>query len=137
CTESTFSAFTQAEEEIASLRVRMRRLRREHWHRGRRRRGGSTREAGGRTLTQLKEELQTWQHKLNELPCRKCPFVAEHRAHQAEVKELQTQIRASEQDAERSQGEYRRRMHALRGVLTELGFLEEEIGRAHGLNSSH
>ena len=136
CTESTFSAFTQAEEEIASLRVRMRRLRREHWHRGRRRRGGSTREAGGRTLTQLKEELQTWQHKLNELPCRKCPFVAEHRAHQAEVKELQTRIRASEQDAERSQGEYRRRMHALRGVLGELGFLEGAVPTEKGLLAS-
>jgi len=136
CTESTFSAFTQAEEEIASLRVRMRRLRREHWHRGRRRRGGSTREADGGTLAQLKEELQTWQHKLNQLPCRKCPFNAEHRAHQAEVGELQTRIRASEQDAERSQGEYRRRMHALRGVLGELGFLEGAVPTEKGLLAS-
>src|SRR2546421_4240249 len=136
CTASTFSAFTQAEEAIASLRVRMRRLRREHWHRGRRRRGGSTREAGGRTLTQLKAESQTCQHKLTQLPCRKCPFVAEHRAHQAEVKELQTQIRASEQDAERSQGEYRRRMHALRGVLAELGFLEGAVPTEKGLLAS-
>ena len=134
CTEPTFSAFTQAEEEIASLRVRMRRLRREHWHRGRRRgRGGSTREAGGRTLAQLKDELQTWQHKLNQLPCRKCPFNAEHRAHQAEVHELQTRIRASERDAERSQGEYRRRMLALRGVLGELGFLEGAVPTEKGL----
>ena len=134
CTEPTFSAFTQAEEEIASLRVRMRRLRREHWHRGRRRgRGGSTREAGGRTLAQLKDELQTWQHKLNQLPCRKCPFNAEHRAHHAEVHELQTRIRASEQDAERSQGEYRRRMLALRGVLGELGFLEGAVPTEKGL----
>src|SRR2546428_14180975 len=122
-----------AEEEIASLRVRMRRLRREHWHRGRRRRGGSTREAGGRTLAQLKEEGQTWQHRLNELPCRKCPFVAEHRAHQAEVRELQTRIRASEQDAERSQGEYRRRMDALRGGAGELGFPDGAVPTDKGL----
>src|SRR2546427_1486919 len=46
CTESTFSAFTQAEEEIASLRVRMRRLRREARAPGPRRRGGSARPAG-------------------------------------------------------------------------------------------
>jgi len=136
CTEPTFSAFVGAEEEIASLRVRMRRLRREHWHRGRRRRGGSTREVGGHTLAQLKEELQTWQHKLNQLPCRKCPFVAEHRAHHAEVRELQARIRASEQDAERSQGEYRRRMHALRGVLGELGFLEGAVPTQKGLLAS-
>jgi len=136
CTEPTFSAFMHAEEEIASLRVRMRRLRREHWHRGRRRRGGSTREAGGRTLAQLKEEVQTWQHKLNQLPCRKCPFVAEHRANAAEVRELQTRIRASEQDAERSQGEYRRRMDALRGVLGELGFLDGAVPTDKGLLAS-
>jgi ATP-dependent RNA helicase HelY len=136
CTEPTFSAFVRAEEEIASLRVRMRRLRSEHWHRGRRRRGGSTREAGGRTLAQLKEELQTWQHKLNELPCRNCPFVAEHRAHHAEVRELQARIRASEQDAERSQGEYRRRMHALRGVLGEIGFLDGAVPTEKGLLAS-
>jgi ATP-dependent RNA helicase HelY len=136
CTEPTFSAFIQAEEEIAAVRVRMRRLRREHWHRGRRRRGGSTREAGGQTLVQLKDELQAWQYKLNELPCRKCPFNAEHRAHHAEVRELQARIRASEQDAELSQGEYRRRMHALRGVLGELGFLEGAVPTEKGLLAS-
>ncbi len=136
CTEPTFDAFVRAEEEIASLRVRMRRLRREHWHRGRRRRGGSTREVGGHTLAQLKDELQTWQHKLNELPCRKCPFVADHRAHHAEVRELQARIHASEQDAQRSQGEYRRRMHALRGVLGELGFLEGAVPTEKGLLAS-
>src|SRR6266851_4679903 len=91
CTERTFSSFIRAEEEIASLRVQMRRLRREHWQggrgRGRRRRGGGTKDAGGHTLAELKEQLQSWQHKLNQLPCRKCPFLAEHRAHHAEVKD--------------------------------------------------
>src|SRR5437588_1113112 len=133
CTERTFTSFVRAEEEIASLRVRMRRVRREHWHgRGRRRRGGATRDAGGQTLAEMKEELQGWQHKLNHLPCRKCPFLAEHRAHHAEVRELQARIRTSEHDAERSQGEYRRRMHALRGVLEELGFLEGAVPTEKG-----
>jgi ATP-dependent RNA helicase HelY len=133
CTERTFSSFVRAEEEIASLRVRMRRVRREHWHgRGRRRRGGATRDAGGQTLAEMKEELQRWQHKLNELPCRKCPFLAEHRAHHAEVRELQARIRTSEHDAERSQGEYRRRMHVLRSVLEELDFLEGAVPTEKG-----
>jgi ATP-dependent RNA helicase HelY len=138
CTEKTFGAFIRAEEEIASLRVRMRRLRSDHWKgRGRRRRrGGSTREAGGQTLAELKEELQTWQRKLNELPCRKCPFLAEHRAHYQEVRELRERIRSSEQDAQRSQGEYRRRMHALRGVLGELGFLDGAVPTEKGLLAS-
>jgi ATP-dependent RNA helicase HelY len=137
CTERTFSAFVRAEEEIGSLRARMRRLRREHWHgRGRRRRGGSTRDVGGLTLAQLKEELQSWQQKLNQLPCRKCAFLAEHRAHHDEVRELQARIQASEQDAQRSQGEYRRRMHALRGVLGDLGFLEGAVPTDKGLLAS-
>ena len=137
CTERTFTSFIRAEEEIGSLRVRMGRLRREHYRgRGRRRRGGATREAGGQTLAQLKDEMQGWQQKLAELPCRKCPFLAEHRAHHAEVRELQARIRASEHDAERSQGEYRRRLHALRGVLEELGFLEAAQPTEKGLLAS-
>jgi len=56
--------------------------------------------------------LADWQHKLNQLPCRKCPFNAEHRAHYAEVRELQARIRASEQDAERA-GKYRADARAL------------------------
>ncbi|HLB76033.1 MAG TPA: hypothetical protein VJO72_03280, partial [Candidatus Dormibacteraeota bacterium] len=137
CTERTFTSFVRAEEEITSLRVRMGRLRREHYHgRRRRRRSGATREAGGQTLPQLKEEMQGWQHKLAQLPCRKCPFLAEHRVHHAEVRELQARIRASEHDAERSQGEYRRRMHALRGVLEELGFLEAAQPTDKGLLAS-
>src|SRR2546422_8716372 len=57
CTERTFTSFIRAEEEIASLRVRMGRLRREHYHgRHRRRRSGATREAGGQTLAELKAE---------------------------------------------------------------------------------
>src|SRR3982075_3497837 len=50
CTERTFSSFIRAEEEIASLRVQMRRPKRDHWQgRGRgRRRGAVRRDAGGR-----------------------------------------------------------------------------------------
>ncbi len=132
CTEKTFSSFIRAEESIASLRARMRQLRRDHY-RGRGRRRRAARSGSGETLADLKEELQRWQHRLNQLPCRKCKFLAEHRAHHAEVRELQARIRASEHDAERSEGEYRRKMHALRGVLEELGFLEGPVPTEKGL----
>jgi ATP-dependent RNA helicase HelY len=136
CTEKTFASFIRAEEAIASLRVQMRRLRSEHWRgRGRRRRGAS-RTTGGQTLSELKDELQGWQHKINRLPCRKCPFLAEHRAHYAEVRELRSRVQASEHDAARSQDEYRRRMHALRGILQELGFLEGDVPTEKGLLAS-
>jgi ATP-dependent RNA helicase HelY len=137
CTEKTFAQFTRAEEAIASLRVRIRRLKREHWSRGRgRRRRGATRDAGGQSLTELNEELETWQRKLHQLPCRQCKFLPEHRAHHAEVRELQERIRVSEADAQRSQGEYRRKMHALSGVLQEIGFLDGETPTDKGLLAS-
>jgi len=136
CTEKTFASFTRAEEAIASLRVQMRRLRSEHWRgRGRRRRAG-TRTSSGQTLTDLKDDLAGWQHKLNRLPCRKCQFLAEHRAHHKEVRELRSRVQASEHDAGRSQDEYRRRMHALRGILQELGFLEGDVPSEKGLLAS-
>jgi ATP-dependent RNA helicase HelY len=136
CTEKTFSSFVRAEEAMASIRAQMRQVRREHWRRqgGRRRRGGRT--PGGQTLADLKEDLQIWQARLNRLPCRKCRFLAEHRAHHAEVRELQSRIRDSEHHAERSHDEYRRRMHALRGVLQELGFLEGDVPTDKGLLAS-
>src|SRR5256714_7526865 len=122
---------------MGSVRAGMRRLRGERWQgRGRGGRSGATREAGGLTLAELKAELQTWQGQLNELPCRKCPFRGEHRAHHDEIRELQSRIRASEHDAERSQGEYRRRMHALRGVLGDLGFLDGAVPTEKGLLAS-
>jgi ATP-dependent RNA helicase HelY len=138
CTERTFSSFIGAEEEIASLRVQMRRVKRDHWQgrgRGRRRRVVG-RDVGGHTLRELKEQLAISQQKVYQLPCRKCPFLAEHRAHHAEVKDLRSRIQISEQDAQRSQGEYRRRLHALRGVLGELGFLEGEVPTDKGLLAS-
>jgi ATP-dependent RNA helicase HelY len=136
CTEKTFSQFVRAEEAAASLRVQMRRLRSEHWRgRGRRRRGG-TRTAGGQTLNDLKDEMQGWQRKLNQLPCRRCRFQAEHRAHHTEIRELQGRIRSSEHDAERSQDEYRRRMRALRGILQELGFLDGDTPTEKGVLAS-
>lgn len=136
CTEKTFSSFVRAEDAIASLRVQMRRLRSEHWRgRGRRRRGRGG-GAGGQSLNELKDEMQTWQRRLNRFPCRKCPFLAEHRAHHHEVRELQARIRASEQDAGRSQDEYRRRMHAIRAVLGELGFLDGDAPTEKGLLAS-
>jgi ATP-dependent RNA helicase HelY len=137
CTERTITSFTHAEEEIESLRVRMRRLRRDHWHHGRYGRGRrTTRDPAGRSLEELKMELRDWQHKLQQLPCRRCPYLSEHRAHHREVRELQSRIRASEHDAERSQGEYRRRMAALRAILEELGFLHDSVPTEKGVLAS-
>src|SRR5207302_521793 len=56
CTERTISSFTHAEDEIASLRARMRRLRREHWQRGRRGGRRATKDPGGKTLNELRGE---------------------------------------------------------------------------------
>jgi len=140
CTEVIFSKFTHAEDEITALRVQMRRLRKEHWHggrgRGRSRGGRPTKDAGGRSLADLKQEVAAWQDRMAKLPCRRCPFLSEHRAHHDEIRELEGRLRASDHDAERSQGEYRRRMAALRSILEDLGFLSGAVPTAKGLLAS-
>jgi ATP-dependent RNA helicase HelY len=139
CSDQTFATFTRANDEIAGLRVRMRRLRKDHWHKGRgqgRGRGRSTRDPEGRSIGDLKLQVDQWQAVLADLPCRKCPFLAEHQAHYNELRTLQAQLAASEQDAERSHGEYRRRMAALRAILEELGFLKDAVPTEKGLLAS-
>lgn len=136
CTEKTFASFVRAEEAIASLRVQMRKARTEHWRGRGRRRQGRGRSGGGPPLADLKEDMLQWQRRLARLPCRKCPHLAEHRAHHAEVRDLQSRLRASEHDAQRSQDEYRRRMHALRGILQELEFLDGETPSEKGVLAS-
>ena len=137
CSNQTFSAFADANDEVAALRVGMRRLRRDHWHKGRgrsrgRAQGRPTKDPGGRTLAQLKDQLAHWQAVIARLPCPQCPFLTEHRAQFDEVRDLQARLAASTQDAERSQGEYRRRMAALRAILEELGFLEDSVPTEKG-----
>ena len=138
CTERTIASWMHAEDEIESLRARMRRLKREHWHqgRGRGRRGRTVRDAGGRTLADLKEEVRAWQHRQHELPCRGCPFLREHRAHHQELRGLQGRVRAGEHELEASQAELGRRMRALRAVLETLGFLEGAVPTDKGLLAS-
>jgi ATP-dependent RNA helicase HelY len=138
CNERTIASWMHAEGEVESLRARMRRMKREHWQRGRRRgRGGRVlRDAAGRTLEDLKEEVRGWQHRQHQLPCRSCPFLREHRAHHQELRTLQTRIRAGEHETAESQGELARRMRALRAVLEDLGFLEEDAPTEKGLLAS-
>ena len=139
CTDETFASFVRGNEEIAALRVRMRRLKRDHWHRSRgrsRAHGRATRDPSGRTLAELKAEVSGWQERLAQLPCRRCPFQSEHQAHFDQVRELRTRLAASTGDAERSQGEYRRRMAALRAILEELGFLAGSVPTDKGLLAS-
>jgi ATP-dependent RNA helicase HelY len=139
CAPETFTAFAQANDEIAALRVQMRRVRRDHWRKGGGRHRGSgraTRGADGRTLAQLKDQLAHWQATVAALPCRKCPFLSEHQAHFNEIRELQARLNASTEDAQRSQGEYRRRMAALRAILEELGFLQDSVPTEKGLLAS-
>jgi ATP-dependent RNA helicase HelY len=134
CSERTIASWMHAEEESENLRGRMRRARRDHWHRRGRRR--AAREAGGRPLASLKTELQEWQHRQHQLPCRNCPYLSEHRLHHRELRQLQAQVKTAEQELERIEGEYRRRMQRLRQILEELGFLEGAAPTQKGLLAS-
>ncbi|HYM51019.1 MAG TPA: DEAD/DEAH box helicase [Candidatus Limnocylindrales bacterium] len=137
CTERTIASWLHAEDEMASLRVRIGRLKREHWaHRRGRSRGARSRglrSVSTKAVDQLKEQLRGWQHRQHELPCKTCPYLTEHIAHHQHLRSLQQQVRASEFEVQESQGEYRRRMRALRAVLEELGFVADATPTDKGL----
>jgi ATP-dependent RNA helicase HelY len=136
CSERTIASYLHSKEAVDSLRGRLRRDRRGKGRGARGRRGGGRREAGAASDAERREELRSWVARRDQLPCGTCPHLAEHTAHHQEVRRLQVQVRSAEQETEQSAGEYRRRMAAIRGILTDLGFLQDSTPTPKGLLAS-
>lgn len=124
CTERTLSSHLQATQQQEELQTRLRRARREHWRRGASGRGraadpGQRYEADRRQLRQVSQ-------RLHNSPCRTCPSYADHRAHRAEIRAAQETLRGGGAELEWEQHRYRREFRALRAVLHDAGFLEED-----------
>ncbi|HLB78204.1 MAG TPA: DEAD/DEAH box helicase [Candidatus Dormibacteraeota bacterium] len=136
CSERTIASYLHSKEAVDSLRGRLRRDRRGKGRRARGRRGAGRGEAGVASAAERREELRSWVARRDQLPCGTCPHLAEHTAHHQEVRRLQVQVRSAEQEAEQSAGEYRRRMAAIRGILTDLGFLQDSTPTPKGLLAS-
>jgi len=133
CSERTIASYLHSQEAINSLRGRLRRTRRSRVRGGRRgRRSVGRPPADAESFSERREELSAWVAKRDQLPCGTCPHLAEHTAHHQELRRLQIQVHSAEQEAEQSAGEYRRRMAAIRGILTDLGFLADSAPTEKG-----
>jgi ATP-dependent RNA helicase HelY len=136
CSERTIASYLHSKEAVDSLRGRLRRDRRGKGRGARGRRGGGHGQAAATAAAELREELRSWVARRDQLPCGTCPHLAEHTAHHKEVRRLQVQVKGAEQEAEQGAGEYRRRMAAIRGILTDLGFLQDSTPTPKGLLAS-
>jgi ATP-dependent RNA helicase HelY len=133
CTERTLTTHLGLSESVEELQTSVRRAKHEHWRNARRgRHRGSGADPGQRFEAQ-RRELRQQQERLNNSPCRGCPHYAEHRAHRVESREIEETLEGGEAELEWARHRYRREFRALRDVLREAGFLENDTPTDLGL----
>jgi superfamily II RNA helicase len=132
CTERTLTQYLPASHDLSEVQSALRRQRREHWRTGRGGRGRRTADPGQR-YEALKRRANQLQQRLQRSPCPHCPYLAEHRAHRREMEEVEATLRGGEAELEDESRRYVREFRALRSVLRDGGFLDEdrttEMGR--------
>jgi ATP-dependent RNA helicase HelY len=126
CTEKTLTQFLKANDEINELQARIRRSRREHWRDSRRGRFGGRAADPGQRLEMMRRQLKSLQQRAQQSPCRNCPFLADHRAHRFEIRQVEDTLRGGEEELRAARDRYREEFRAYRGVLTDAGYLAED-----------
>ena len=132
CTERTLTQYLHASHELSEVQSALRRQRREHWRAGRGGRGRRVADPGQRHEV-LKRRANQLQQRLDRSPCPRCPLLAEHRSHRREMEEVDATLRGGEAELEEESRRYVREFRALRGVLRDAGFLEEDRATAMGM----
>jgi len=132
CTERTLTQFLHASSELTDVHNALRRQRREHWRSGRGRSGRGGTDPGQR-YEALKRRANTLQRRVNDSPCPRCPYLAEHRAHRRQVEDTERTLEGGEAELEHAQHRFTREFRALRAVLREAGFLDGDAPTALGL----
>ena len=132
CTERTLTQFLHASSELTDVHNALRRQRREHWRSGRGRSGRGGTDPGQR-YEALKRRANMLQRRVNDSPCPRCPYLAEHRAHRRQVEDTERTLEGGEAELEHAQHRFTREFRALRAVLREAGFLDGDAPTALGL----
>ena len=132
CTERTLTQFLHASSELTDVHNALRRQRREHWRNGRGRSGRGGTDPGQR-YEALKRRANMLQRRVNDSPCPRCPYLAEHRAHRRQVEDTERTLEGGEAELEHAQHRFTREFRALRAVLREAGFLDGDAPTALGL----
>jgi ATP-dependent RNA helicase HelY len=116
CTPKQVQQYFRDEVQLRQLRNRVRRAKRDHYHRGN---AGLEKEQ----LTQMRQEIAEIQHRLERSPVRRCPNIRQHRAWEAEVWELKEEIRRAQQEIDSAMHDYSRHLNSIIQILEEAGFL--------------
>ena len=133
CTEKTLTTHLSLTDAVADLETAVRRAKREHWRSSGRGRSRARSADPGQRFEAMRRELREKRRRLDNSPCRSCPYLAEHRAHRAELSRIDETLEGGEAELEWARHRYRREFRALRGVLHDAGFLEEDVPNELGL----
>ena len=133
CTETTLTRHLRLAAQVEVMETEVRRAQRQHWRDSRAGRyGGRAADPGGRFET-MRRSLKASRARLEESPCTGCPYLSEHRSHRRESEEVDETLRHGEEELRSARGRYRREFRALRAVLREGGFLENDRPTELGL----
>lgn len=133
CTERTLTGHLRLAEQVEELQTQVRRAKREHWRGSRRGRVPGRGADVGQKFEAMRRDLRQAQQRLNNSPCRSCPFLADHRAQRQAVVEVEETLQGGEAELEWARHRYRREFRALRNVLEEAGFLVDDRPNSLGL----
>lgn len=133
CTETTLTRHLRVAAQVEVMETEVRRAQRQHWRDSRSGRyGGRAADPGGKFET-MRRSLKGTRARLEESPCTGCPYLSEHRNHRRESEEVEGTLRHGEEELRSARGRYRREFRALRAVLREGGFLENDRPTELGL----
>jgi ATP-dependent RNA helicase HelY len=133
CTETTLTRHLRLAAQVEVMETEVRRAQRQHWRDSRAGRyGGRAADPGGKFET-TRRSLKASRARLEESPCTGCPYLSEHRSHRRESEEVDETLRHGEEELRSARGRYRREFRALRAVLREGGFLENDRPTELGL----
>lgn len=141
CPISQVEEFRRLDDRLRSIRVEMRRRRREGLPAGPRRgrpRGARSRAQGfaAREMNRLKVEATSVADRQRRLTIVSCPRFSEHLAQYARIRGLEQELKDGGRSVAAQFDEYARKLRRLRHVMTETGFLAEDKPTDKGLLAS-
>ena len=145
CSLAAIGEYFDIEERRRTIRLEVRRLRRESGEppRGaRRKRGGRPRRRpralgpAGRDIERLEEEGRQLLQRQRRLSVTRCPRFGEHVHQYGEVRTLERELKAGERELAEQADEYARKLRRLRRVLQETGFLSGDSPTEKGMLAS-
>ena len=141
CPISQVAEYHRLDARLRSIRIEMRRLRREGFQAGPARgrpRGARSRAQGfaAKELTRLKVEAEDVTARQRGLRIVKCPQFHDHLAQYARIRALEQELEDGGRSIAAQFDEYARKLRRLRRVLTETGFLAGDRPTEKGLLAS-